>query len=290
MRGRVYVNGEIVPPAQAQISVFDRGFLYGDSVYETLRVYGGVPFAWSEHVARLSGSAEHLGFKLPWARDELTRITRNVLRESGLVEAYLRIVVTRGGGTLGLDPSLARDPQLVVIALDLPVLPTTAYEEGRSAVIVASRRGGKGAVDPLAKTGNYLNSILAVAEARERGAHEALMLAADGRVAECSSASLFAWIDGTWVTPSLDAGILDGITRRTLLGLGNRHGVRILERDVMPAELTRAKEMFVCSTLRELLPIVRLDGSTIGDGRVGPATRALHALYRDEVRARTSSW
>ncbi len=289
MRGRVSINGTIYEPDQAKISVLDRGFLYGDSVYETLRVYGGVPFAFDAHLERLFESGTLVAFTLPWEAEAIRAQTLETLHAAGLAEAMIRIIVTRGCGAFGLDPALAADSRLVIMALERPEIPESVYDEGRTACLVSIKRNNKQSLDPQAKTGNYMNSVLAAAEAGARNVDEAIMLDLEGRVAEASSANVFARIDGIWCTPPLDVGILSGITRRTILELSVVKGVRAEERVLWPEDLRRANEIFLCSSLREVMPIVTLDGASVGDGRVGSACRELHALYRAEVRAQTGT-
>lgn len=288
--GKILVNGRICAPEEAQISVLDRGFLYGDSVYEVLRVYDGVPFAFGEHLARLFASGERIGFVLPWTPEDLRDATQQTLEAAGLRDAYLRIVATRGHGPIGLDPALATHPELVIMALGLPPLPPQMYVDGRSATLVSVQRNLKQALDPQAKTGNYMNNVLALQEAKLRGADEAIMLDHQGRVAEGSSANVFAWIDGTWWTPPLEVGILGGITRATLLSLYRHHNVRAGERILWPADLRRAAEIFVCSSVRGIIPIVRLDDFPVADGKRGASTRRMQELYAEEVARRTRAW
>lgn len=298
--GKVYLGGlhqgKIVAPEDAVISIFDRGFLYGDSIYETLRVDGGVPFRFAAHVARLQRSGALVGFELPWSEVALAKIVANVLAESKLDGAYLRMIATRGSGPLGLDPGLAQEPQLVVIAAPLPVFPATFYTQGRRAVTVSIRRNFKRAIDPRAKTGNYMNNVLAQQEALARGADEAIMLNRQGEVAEASAANLFAWIDGGWKTPPLEAGILEGITRTTLMELCARQGISCCETVLWPADLARAEEIFVCASVRQLVPVVALDETPVGEGKVGKHTMHLRQIYLDEVIAegvrmqRTPHW
>lgn len=289
MPPRVYISGDIVPPEQARISVFDRGFLYGDSVYETLRVYRGRPFAFDAHLQRLVESGERVGFVLPWDREHVRAAVHQTLAAAELPDAYLRIIATRGSGELGLDPNLALDPQLLVLVLNLPALPAELYDKGRRAWLVSVTRNLVGALDPRAKTGNYMNSVLALGEARRHRADDAIMLDHAGRVAEASSANVFAWIDGRWCTPPLEVGILSGITRRTVLALCGEVGIPAEERVLWPADLQRASEMFLCSSVREIVPVVALGDVAVGEGVVGPQTRRLHALYRDEVRRQTEA-
>ena len=288
MQSRVYVSGRIVAPEEATISVFDRGFLYGDSVYEVCRVYDGVPFAFERHLERLAASGDRIGFELPWSLADVREAVAATLRAAEAGDAYLRIIATRGGGPVSLEPQEAVDPELIVLVLDLPSLPAAWYEHGRSALLVSVRRNLKRAIDPQAKTGNYMNNVLAAGEARAHGADHAIMLDSEGRVAEASSANVFARIEGVWVTPPLEIGILSGITRRTVLELCARHGIAATERVLWPADLAGAAELFICSTVREIIPIVRLDGERIASGAVGAETRRLHRLYRALVREQTT--
>lgn len=281
--GKVLINDQIVEPEDAQISVFDRGFLYGDSIYETLRVYDGKPFALTAHLERLHASGRRIAFEVPWTDEALIDAIDRTLEAAGLISAYLRVVVTRGSGRLGLDPNLAAAPQLIVMALPLNPIPDEVYARGRRAALVSVRRNLKRAVDPQAKTGNYMNSVMAEAEARQRDADEAIMLDVEGRVAEASSANVFAWLEGQWVTPPLEVGILSGITRRVLLTLMDHHNIPHAERILWPRDLERAEEMLLCSSLREVMPVVALDGKPVGSGRPGERTARLRALYRAEV-------
>lgn len=290
MSGKVYIDGRIVDPESAQVSVFDRGFLYGDSVYETLRVYRGVPFAFDEHVQRLFASGERIGFALPWSAAQLRAACQMTLAAAGLEDAYLRVVATRGSGAIGLDPGLAIDPRLIVMVLELPPMPAELYGNGRSAWLVSVQRNIKQALDPQAKTGNYMNSILAAGEAKARGADEAIMLDFEGHVAEGSSANVFALVDDVWCTPPADGRILSGITRATLLAVCTREGIATNERVLMPEDLERASEIFISSSVREIVPIVLLGGRPVGGGVPGAETRRIHAAYRREVEARTASF
>jgi branched-chain amino acid aminotransferase len=289
MQDKVYLGGRVVSPAEAVISVFDRGFLYGDSIYEVVCVYDGTPFAFDAHLERLIASGERIGLVLPWPLDEVRTAVAATLGAAEAGDAYLRIVVTRGQGPISLDPQEAENPQLIIMALDAARPDREVYERGRSARLVSVRRNLTGAIDPQAKTGNYMNNVLAAGEARAQGADEAIMLAGDGRVAEGSSANVFAWIDGGWVTPPLDVGILSGITRRTILALCAEHAIDATERDLWPADLANARELFVCSTMREIVPIVALDGEPVGAGVVGDETRRLHRLYHELVRTQTQT-
>jgi branched-chain amino acid aminotransferase len=292
----VNVDGGIVPPAQAWVSVFDRGFLYGDSVYEVIRTYGGAPFELDHHLARLAHSAERIGLAPPWdpprTARELAR-TLDAARAAGgdpapdpgaapwnLGEWYARVVMTRGAGEIGLDPALAVDPTAIVIVQPLQGPPARTYAEGVKAVVVGVRHAPAAVVDPSAKTGAHLNHVLAVREARAQGAHEALLLDDRGFVTEGSSSNVFAVVGGRVVTPPLAAGILEGVTRGVVLRLARAGGVPVDEVALRPADLDSADEVFITSTVREIVPVTRLGERAVGAGRPGPVTERLHRAFR----------
>ncbi len=273
------IDGRLVPPGAARLSIFDRGFLYGDSIYEVFRTYRGHLFEAEAHLDRLERSGELIGLVLPVPRGLLLARIERTLAASGNDESYVRLVITRGEGEIGLDPALARNPHVVVIVRPLAPPPPDVYRDGVEACVVHVRRNLREAVDPAAKTGNYLNSVLAVREARARGAHEALMLDANGRVTEGSSSNVFAVRAGGLATPPLD-GILEGVTRRVVLDLAGQLGLPAAETPLGPEDLFAADELFLTSTTREIVPLVRLDGRAIGSGRPGPVTRRLLAAFR----------
>jgi branched-chain amino acid aminotransferase len=300
----VNLGGKLVPPAEAKVSVFDRGFLYGDSVYEVLRTYGGRPFEVGPHLARLAHSAERIGLVLPWdaartvAELERTLAAATVLREAqdertlprpqddrfmarwNVGEWYARVVMSRGAGELGLDPALAVDPVALVIVMPLQAPPARAYAEGVKAAIVGVQQPAPQAVDPTAKTGAHLPHVLAVREARAAGAHEALLLDARGFVTEGSSSNVFAVKGGVARTPPLAAGILAGVTRGVVIALARAEGVTLEEVPLRPSELEDADEVFITSTMREILPVTRLGDHVVGAGRPGPTTYRLHEAFR----------
>jgi branched-chain amino acid aminotransferase len=267
------IDGRLCALEDARVGVLDRGFLYGDSVFETLRVYRGIPFRLDEHLARLRRSGERIAFLLPWSDARMRWDCYQTLSESGLADAVLRVVATRGSGPIGHDPALAKAPCLVVLAMALPTLPASWYQCGRSATLVheAIIAGGV----PGAKTGSGLRAVLAMARARERGCEEAILVNRDGLVSEASSANVFIDTAVGWITPQLDDGGLSGITRKTLLSLCDAR-----EASISSDTLLAARQVFLCSSVRELLPIVRVDAHTIGDGRVAPSFAALLADYR----------
>jgi branched-chain amino acid aminotransferase len=297
----VNLDGALVAPEQARISVFDRGFLYGDSVYEVIRTYAGRPFEEEAHLARLRHSADRIGIVPKWDAARTAReIERTLAASRGegrpapspstapgqapapwtVGERYVRVVMTRGAGEIGLDPALAVDPIALVIAQPIVGPPAAAYREGVGVAIVGVRRAAPDAVDPSAKTGAHLPNVLAVREARAAGAHEALLLDAQGFVTEGSSSNVFAVARGTVRTPPLAAGILEGVTRGVVLRLARQAGIPIEEVSLRPEDLEGADEVFITSTVREIVPVTRLGRRDVGTGRPGATTRALHRAFR----------
>ncbi|MHB8416806.1 MAG: aminotransferase class IV [Myxococcales bacterium] len=283
----VSLDGRLLPPSRAKISVFDRGFLYGDSIYEVLRTYGGRPFELPAHLRRLARSAALIGLELPLSSAALRRRIEAALRAARNREAYLRLIVTRGEGPIGLDPALAVRPHVLVIVRPLAPPPSELYRRGVEVRVVDVRRNLRQAIDPAAKTGNYLNNVLALREARARGGYEALMLDAEGYVAEGSTSNVFAVFGREVRTPPLD-GILAGVTRGLVLGLARRLGLRAKEQRLRPGDLRRASELFLTSTLRELVPIVRIDGRRVGAGVPGPTALRLLEAFRRRALSRTA--
>jgi branched-chain amino acid aminotransferase len=285
MTTRVSLDGRIVPPERAEVSGVDRGFLYGDSVFEVLRTYGGALFGFEEHLARLKQSAALALIEF----SELETLRREVLavvRATGNEETYVRIVVTRGSGkALGLDPALARAPLRVVIATDVPVPPAWMYERGVSVITHRTQRISEGTSAVGSKLGNYLLSILATHEAHARGADEALILNAAGQVVEGTTSNVFLVKDGGLVTPPDEAGLLAGITRAKVLELARRFGIRCELRTFGPAELISSDEAFITSSIRELVPVVAVDGKPAGGGRPGPLSLRLLEAYRALTRS-----
>jgi branched-chain amino acid aminotransferase len=280
MTTKVWINGAVSDEADARISVFDRGFLYGDSVYEVLRTAGGHPVDLEPHLGRLRRSAA--GLALPAPADEvLRRAIDETLRAAANSDSYVRVIVTRGAGEIGLDLSLAVDPLTIVIVRPLVLPAAELYERGASLEIVGVERTSPRAVDPALKSGNYLNSILALAEARRAGAYEALMCDAQGRVAEGSTSNLFIVRAGRVETPASEVGLLAGITRHRIMGLARDAGLEVTERTLMPADVRTADEVFITSSIRGILPIAKVDGSAIGTRCPGAVTARLAALYRD---------
>ena len=276
----VSLDGRIVPPAEAQVSVFDRGFLYGDSVFEVLRTYGGVLFGFEEHLQRLARSAELALIQFSDV-ELLRREILAVIAATGNAETYIRVVVTRGSGqALGLDPALARAPLRVVLATDVPPMPAAMYERGVSVITYRTQRVSEGTSAVGAKLGNYLLSILATEAAKRAGADEALILDARGQVIEGTTSNVFLVYQGTLVTPPDDAGILAGITRGKVLELARSSKIPVELRTFAPSALASADEVFITSSIREVVPVIAADGAPAGGGRPGPVTARLLAAYR----------
>ncbi len=290
-RALVWIDGAPVEAALARVPVFDRGFLYGDSVYEVTRAFGGVAFALDEHLDRLERSAQGLVMRTP-PRAAIRKAVVDTLAASGLEDAYVRIVVTRGAGEIALDPAAADEPRLIVIVRPPKPPPPEAYRDGVEVAIVGRTRFAPGVptstVDPQVKSGNYLGSVMAVAEARKRGAYEAILCDNVGRITEGSSSNFFI-ARGGWVsTPPLSVGLLEGITRRKVMQLLDAEHVRWAEQALWPIDLHQADEAFLTSSVRGIVPITRADGEPIGDGRPGPITRRLVDAYDALVRAATA--
>jgi branched-chain amino acid aminotransferase len=289
----VNLDGVLVPPDQAKVSVFDRGFLYGDSVYEVIRTYGGRPFEEDAHLARLRHSAERIALVPKW---DAARIAREIARTLDAArgadrpdseaapwnvgERYVRVVMTRGAGAIGLDPALAVDPVALVVVQPLSGPPVSVYRDGVKAAIVGVRHAAPEAIDPSAKTGAHLPNVLAVKEARDAGAHEALLLDGRGFVTEGSSSNVFAVAGAILRTPPVAAGILEGVTRGLVLRLARAAHVAVDEAPLLPEDLEGADEVFITSTVREIVPVTRLGEHVVGGGRPGPVTRRLHAAFR----------
>ncbi len=282
---RVHIGGQVCLPEEAKISIFDRGFLYGDSVYETIGTAYGRLFALADHLVRLERSAERIGLRVP-PRADIERAVAQTVAAAGNRESRVRIILTRGAGKLDLDPAAVDDTQLVVIVFPLGAPSAEMYEKGVSVAVVSVHRNSPRAIDPAVKSGNYLNNVLALGEARRRsGAYEAILCAADGSVAEGSTSNIFIVVGGEVRTPGLDVGILDGITRSKVLEICRDNGIKVRETRFLPEDLRAAAEVFITSATRGALPVTKVDDNPVGDGKPGPVTRQVMALYDAMARA-----
>ncbi len=285
MSPKVYIGGKLYDKADAKVSVFDHGLLYGDGVFEGIRAYHGRVFRLAEHVDRLYDSARGIHLVIPMTRAEMARAVVDTLKANGLVDAYIRLVVTRGAGSLGLDPRKTTDPQVIIITDSIALYPPELYEHGLKIVTAGTMRNHPAALNPRIKSLNYLNSILAKIEATNAGCLEALMLNHKGEVAECTGDNLFVVRKGEVHTPSIDSGILEGITREAVIELARASGYPVVERAMDRHDVYTADECFLTGTAAEVIPVVECDGRPIGPGTVGPITKDLHAQFHALVRA-----
>jgi branched-chain amino acid aminotransferase len=281
---RVFIDGQVRLPEEAKVSIFDRGFLYGDSVYETIGTAYGRLFAARDHLDRLERSAHRIGLAVP-PRAEIERAIAETIAAAGNPESRVRVILTRGVGKLDLDPATAGDTRLVVIVFPLGAPTPDMLEKGVSVAIVSVARNSPQAIDPAVKSGNYLNNVLALGEARRRsGAYEAILCGGDGSIAEGSTSNVFVIVGGEVRTPPPEVGILDGITRAKVIALCKENGIPIVERRISPDELRGADEAFLTSATRGVLPITRIDEQPVGSGVPGPVTRRLISLYDQLAR------
>ena len=278
---KIYINGQIVPQEDAKISVFDHGLLYGDGVFEGIRAYNGKIFTLDEHLDRLYDSATAISLKIPITKAELAEAIKQTMKANNLADSYIRLVVTRGVGKLGLDPNKCATPQIIIITDTIELYPKALYEKGLDIVTVTTIRNHFSALDPKIKSLNYLNNILAKVESIQAGAGEALMLNKDGYVAECAGDNVFIFKNNILRTPPSSAGILVGITRNVVMKLATEMGVQVREELMTRYDLYIADECFLTGTAAEIIPVVKIDGRTIGTGKPGKLTLDLLKRYRD---------
>lgn len=274
------VNGHITPLEDARVPVLDHGFVFGDSVYEVVRTYGGRPFETGRHLRRLRASADRLGIAIALSDAEILARVRALLDRAGAAESYVRIVVTRGVGDSSYDFDAVVGPTVVMIQKELAPVSEESYSHGVRVSAVDVRRNHPKSLDPAMKSSNLLNNIMALRQAQERGAEEAVLLNLEGFVAEGSSTNVFAVKSGTLRTPSLSAGILGGITRAVVIELATAQGIPVTEADLKLDDLLGADEAFLSSTTREVMPIRQVDEALISDGRPGPISVRLLEAFR----------
>lgn len=273
-------------PEDARISVLDHGFLFGDSVYEVLRTFGGRPYQVEPHLARLEASAAGISLAIGRSRAALAREIDEALAEAACTgEAYIRVIITRGIGDVGLDPASCERPSRVLIVKELDAWDPEFYRRGLSLRLVSTRRNARGTVDPAIKTGNYLNNVLAMIEARRAGADEALMQNVEGRLTECTTSNLFFVRAGVLCTPALEEGILSGITRSDTIRLARAAQIEVREGSYLAADLLAADEAFLTSTTRGLMPVAEVDGRPLGDPAHRPVLGRLQSLLGREIDA-----
>jgi branched-chain amino acid aminotransferase len=282
---KVWVDGNLVDKQDAKLSVFDHGTLYGDGVFEGIRVYGGKVFQCDAHIDRLFASAKHIRLAIPRTKQEIVEAMYETVRANDLRDGYIRLVVTRGEGTLGLSPFRCPCPSIFIIAGQIALYPEHLYRTGMAVIIAQTRRTSPRMLDPGIKSLNYLNNILAKIEAIDAGVEEAIMLNDAGNVAECTGDNFFIVEGGRVVTPPLSAGILPGITRSVVISLAGKMGIPLAEGEVPPPRLLAAQECFLTGTAAEVIAVTRVDDKPIGDGAVGPVTRRLCSAFRDYINS-----
>ena len=280
----VSMNGRLVPEDEARVSVFDHGLLYGDGVFEGLRAYSGRVFRLREHLQRLWASARAICLEIPTTPEQLGRAIEETLAANGLADGYVRVVITRGAGSLGLDPARTRDPQVIVIADTIALYPPELTARGLRLVTAATQRSHSAALSPRIKSLNYLNNIMAKLEGQQAGCVEALMLNHKGEVAECTADNVFVVRGDRLLTPPPDAGILEGITRGAVMELALAAGIDCREATLTRHDIYTADECFITGTAAEVVPVVELDGRKIGSGTPGPVTLRLQAAFHALVR------
>jgi len=282
---KVWLNGELVDGEQAKVSVFDHGVLYGDGVFEGIRVYRGRIFQCDAHVDRLFDSARSIRLAIPYTKQEIVEAMAEAVRANGVTDGYIRLVVTRGPGTLGLNPFHCPQPAMFVIADQIVLYPEKMYRDGMAVIVAKTVRTSPRMVNPGIKSLNYLNNILAKIEAIGAGVAEAIMLNEHANVAECTGDNLFIVEGGKVVTPPLSAGILPGITRAVVMRLAGELGLALAEDDIAVPRLLAAEECFLTGTAAEVIAVTKIDEQPVGGGVPGPVTRRLCDAFREYIRS-----
>jgi branched-chain amino acid aminotransferase len=282
---KIYISGKLYDKADAKISVYDHGFLYGDGVFEGIRVYSAKVFRLHEHIDRLYESARAIALEIPLSREQMAQAVLDTVKANDKKDGYIRLVVTRGAGTLGLDPRKTTDPQVVIIVDDITMYPKEMYEHGMNLVTASTIRAHPNSMNPNIKSLNYLNNIMAKVEGVQAGCVEALMLNYKGEVAECTGDNIFIVKHGALKTPPPDAGILVGITRNAIIEMAKADGITVHEVPMTRHDVYTADECFLTGTAAEVVPVVNCDGRPIGTGKPGPITRKLAERFRALTRA-----
>jgi branched-chain amino acid aminotransferase len=282
---KVYVDGKYYNERDAKVSVFDHGLLYGDGIFEGIRAYNGRVFRLKEHIDRLFYSAKGILLNLPMSHADVMEAVIQTCRRNKLRDGYIRLVVTRGVGTLGLNPNRCKNPSVIIIAGKIQLYPAEYYERGLEIITVPTIRNLHSALNPAIKSLNYLNNIMAKIEANNSGCEEAIMLNAEGFVSECTGDNIFILKEGELLTPPLSAGALYGVTRKVVMEIAGESGIRVREPNLSRYDMFNADECFLTGTGAELVPVIKIDGRVIGTGKPGPITRKLVAQYRALTKA-----
>jgi len=278
---KVYINGKYYEKDDAKVSVFDHGFLYGDGIFEGIRLYKGNVFKLDKHIDRLFRSARAILLEMPWSKQFIIDAVCDACRTNGLTDGYIRLVVSRGKGKLGLSPFSCEDPQLIIIADQIQLYPHELYEQGLKAITVPTRRNSPAALPPMVKSLNYLNNILAKIEAQKLGFQECLLLNNEGYVAECSGDNVFIVFEGKLITPPVSSGSLGGMTREMVIELAKKLNIEFSEKPLTRFDIWTADECFLTGTAAKLIPLVELDARRIGDGKPGEITKRLIEAFND---------
>jgi branched-chain amino acid aminotransferase len=277
---KIYIDGQYLDEANAKISVFDHGLLYGDGIFEGIRAYNGRVFKLKEHIDRLFYSAKAILLNIPLSHAEIMRVVVDTCRQNGIRDGYIRLLVTRGVGGLGLNPNRCKKPSVIVIADKIQLYPAEMYERGLDIITVPTVRNLHSALNPAIKSLNYLNNILAKIEANNGGCEEAIMLNSEGYVSECTGDNIFIIKDGQMFTPPLSAGALYGITRGVVMELARLSGIPVSEPNLTRYDMFNADECFLTGTGAELIPVVKIDGRVVGTGKPGQVTKDLVTKYK----------
>ena len=280
---KININGTLYDKEDAKISVYDHGLLYGDGVFEGMRSYGGKVFRHREHLERLWESARTICLEIPTTPAELEDAVNATLAANDITDGYIRLVVTRGAGSLGLDPNRTSDPQVIIITDHITLYPKEFYENGLEIITASTVRNHPAALNPRIKSLNYLNNILAKVEGLKAGCVEALMLNSQGNVAECTGDNIFVVKDGELLTPSIDSGILAGITRAVVIELAQQASITVRELTLSRHDIYVADECFLTGSAAEVIPVVKVDDRPIGSGKPGPVTQELIERFRAET-------
>jgi branched-chain amino acid aminotransferase len=281
---KIYIDGKFYSEANAKISVFDHGLLYGDGIFEGIRFYNGRVFRLEEHLERLWDSARSICLKIPMTRQDMTKALLETIRQNHLHDGYIRLVVTRGVGNLGLNPEQCKNPSVIIIAATIVLYHEDFYRNGLSIVTVATRRSNPASLNPAVKSLNYLNNVMARIEANLAGADEALMLNDAGNIAECTADNVFIIKHGQIFTPPITAGALRGITRSVVFDIAGEFDIKVIEADFTRHDIFVADECFLTGTAAEIIPVVKADGRAIGNGKPGPITTRIIARFREITR------
>ena len=280
---KIYIDGKLYDKEDAKISVFDHGLLYGDGVFEGIRKYNGKIFKCVEHIDRLFESARAIGIRMPMSKKEVIKAMEDTLKANDLKDGYVRLLVTRGIGDLGLDPKLCEKPSVIIIADKIQLYPPEIYEKGLELITAATPRNHQEALSPRIKSLNYLNNIMAKMEGHQANVREVVMLNLDGYVCECSADNILLVKNGVLKTPPASAGILKGITRDTIMEIAQESGTEVREENITRFDLYVADEVFLCGTAAELIAAVKIDGRVINDGKPGPVFKELLGKFRELV-------